>query len=87
MWSILMFELKLSETQNLELVHGTGPDGHRLGHAAQSRGLTRRVFFSWSGPHLPPPGSDPWPAPALAEGAAAGGSECGNVLVGALEGC
>ncbi len=30
-----------------------------MGPAAQPRGLTQTIFFFWSGPHLPPPGSDP----------------------------
>ncbi len=50
------------QTQHLQSVHGsdgTGSDGHWLGPAAQPRGLTQRPFFSWSGPHLPPPGSNP----------------------------
>jgi hypothetical protein len=36
----------------------SGPLG-RLGPAAQPRGLTQTNFFSWRGPHLPQPGSDP----------------------------
>ncbi len=39
----------ISQSQQLQSVHGTGCDGHRLGQAAQPRGLTQRFVFPGAG--------------------------------------